>query len=333
MSRMGTLAIALLLVLAAGCSSVQSLPNPLASFGGAAIIHVDAPVASTAAPLLRGGQSLALVVTDLADARPGSPGRKVGDIRATVLDIHASEFALDQDVSAVLSGAVRAQLGADGFRLASSGDADFRLTGVIRKFSLDIAGRDELAIAVETTLRDARTGQVVWAGVIEEKSDRYAGVNGNSRASIAEYLGVGVAAFAARLGAAVRANLHKAYPQAMASGQREAAAIPGVTTTQFAPPREAPAVAPPPQAPPVQPAPLPRAASPTGGLGHVQISSIPARVKVYVDDVYYGVTPIKIELPVGVGQLGFKLDGYKPASEKVAVRRGEVTELEVKLAK
>lgn len=333
MSRMGTPGLALVLVLAAGCSSMQSLQSPRDLFGGPAIIHVDVPATSTGVPLSRGGQPVALAVADLGDARPGSPGRKVGDIRATVHDIHGSEFALDQDVPAVLGGAARVQLGADGFRLVNSGEADFRLTGTIRNFSLNIAGRDELAITVETTLRDARTGQVVWAGVIEEKSDRYAGVNGNSRASIAEYLGAGVASFTAKLSAVVRASLHKAYPQAMVSGQREAVAIPGVTTTQFAPPREVPAVAPTPQALPVQAAPPPRAMPRTGGMGYVQISSMPPRAKVYVNDVYYGMTPIKVELPVGVGQLNFKLDGYKAAAEKVAVRQGEITELEVKLVK
>jgi hypothetical protein len=68
-------------------------------------------------------------------------------------------------------------------------------------------------------------------------------------------------------------------------------------------------------------------------VGYVSVHSSPARVKVYVDDVYYGVTPIKLELPTGVAQLGFKLDGYRPAAEKVAVRRGEVTDLEVKLVR
>lgn len=318
---------ALLLVLAAGCSSMSSLPS---LGGGPAVIHVDVPARAAAAPLLRDGRPVALAVAEFGDARPGSPGRKVGDIRATVLDIHGTEFALDQDVPAVLGGAARGQLGADGFRLVGAGEADFLLSGTIRRFSLDIGSRDELAIAVDASLREARSGNVVWAGTIEEKSDRYAGVNGNTRATIAEYLGAGTAAFTGKLGAVVRDSLARAYPRAIVAGSAQSPGISGVTTTQPAVTREAPAVA-----APVPPAPAPAppvpVASAAGGVGFVAVASVPARAKVYVDDVYYGVAPIRLELPAGVSLLRFKLDGYKPATEKVAVRRGATTELEVKL--
>jgi hypothetical protein len=42
---------------------------------------------------------------------------------------------------------------------------------------------------------------------------------------------------------------------------------------------------------------------------------------------------MKVELPAGVNQMHFKLDGFRSASEKVAVRRGETTELEIKFQK
>ncbi|MDP2808746.1 MAG: PEGA domain-containing protein, partial [Rhodocyclaceae bacterium] len=297
-----------------------------------------------AIPLLRNGQTLSLAVAEFTDARPAPRGRKIGDIKATVTNMHSSEMALDRDVTGVLSGAARGQLAADGFRLVGAVEpADFRLSGMVKAFSLTVAGRDERLIAVEATVREGKSGDVIWSGVITEKDDRYAGVTGNSRGTIIEYLGEGISAFAAKISAATRDSLVKSYPRSIVASQSKSiSTIPGVTTLHAPATRDDPVAAPAPApAPAAAPAaavaaPTPRPAPPPAAgpaVGYVSVYSIPARAKVYVDDVYYGVAPIKIELPVGVGQLRFKLDGYKPATEKVAIRRGEITELEVKLEK
>lgn len=325
----------ILALLAAGCSRMPliSIPNPLNLVSGSSVLHVPVAPAPGAMPLLRNGQTLSLAVAEFSDARPAPRGRKIGDIKATVTNMHGSEMALDQDATSLLSAAARGQLAADGFRLVSGAEpADFRLSGVLKAFSLTVAGRDERVIAVEATLREGRSGDVIWSGVISEKEDRYAGVTGNSRGTIIEYLGEGVAAFAGKVSAAVRDSLAKSYPRSIAVSQtKNISTIPGVTTLH-APASRDEAVA----APAAVVAPAPRPAPPPAAgpaVGYISVYSTPARAKVYVDDVYYGVTPIKIELPIGVGQLSFKLDGYKTVAEKVAVRRGEITELEVKLVK
>jgi hypothetical protein len=334
-------ALAGILLVVAGCSRMPtiSIPNPLDAVVGPSVLAVEVKPGPGAIPLLRNGQTLSLAVADFTDARPAPRGRKIGDIRATVTNMHSSEMALDRDVTSLLSGAARGQLAADGFRLAGSSEpADFRLSGVVKAFSMTVAGRDERVIVVETTVREGKSGDVVWSGVVTEKDDRYAGVTGNSRGTIIEYLGEGVDAFAAKLSAATRDSLVKSYPRSIAAVQsRSISTIPGVTTLHAPATRDDPAAAAPVPAPAATAAaPAARPAAPAAAgpaMGYVSLHSSPARVKVYVDDVYYGVTPIKLELPAGVAQLGFKLDGYKSAAEKVAVRRGEVTELEVKLAK
>ncbi len=329
----------ILALLAAGCSRMPSIsiPNPLDLVSGPSVLHVPVAPAPGAMPLLRNGQTLSLAVAEFSDARPAPRGRKIGDIKATVTNMHGSEMALDQDATSLLSAAARGQLAADGFRVVSGAEpADFRLSGVLKAFSLTVAGRDERVIAVEATLREGRSGDVIWSGVNSEKDDRYAGVTGNSRGTIIEYLGEGVAAFAGKVSAAVRDSLAKSYPRSIAVSQtKNISTIPGVTTLH-APASRDEAVAAPAPAPAAVVAPAPRPAPPPAAgpaVGYISVYSTPARAKVYVDDVYYGVTPIKIELPIGVGQLSFKLDGYKTVAEKVAVRRGEITELEVKLVK
>lgn len=329
------------LLVVVGCSRMPtiSIPNPLDAVVGPSMLSVEVKPGPAAIPLLRNGQTLSLSVAEFTDARPAPRGRKIGDIKATVTNMHGSEMALDRDVTSVLSGAARGQFAADGFRLVGIDEpADFRLSGVVKAFSLTVAGRDERVIVAEATVREGKSGDVVWSGVVTEKDDRYAGVTGNSRGTLIEFLGEGVAAFAAKMSAATRDSLVKSYPRSIAAIQsRSISTIPGVTTLHAPATRDDPVAAAPVPAPPAAagaPAAGPAAPAAAGpAVGHVSVQGSQARVKVYVDDVYYGVTPIKLELPAGVAQLGFKLDGYKSAAEKVAVRRGEVTELEVNLSR
>jgi len=340
MSKLKQLATWSLLLLAAGCSRMPAIPNPLELVSGPSVLHLEVAPSPGATPLLRNGQTVSLTVTEFADARPAPRGRKLGDIKATVTNMHGSEVALDQDVTSFLSAAAREQLTADGLRLVGAAEpADFRLSGTVKAFALNVAGRDERVIAVEATLREGRSGDIIWSGLVSEKGDRYAGVTGNSRTTIIEYLSEGVSEFAGKLSAAVRDGMAKSYPRSIVVGQTKSiSTIPGVTTLHAPSSRDEPAAL------PAAPAPVPAALAspdlrpappPASGpaAGYVSVYSIPARAKVYVEDVYYGVAPIKIEMPVGVGRLRFKLDGHKPATEKVAIRRGEVTELEVKLEK
>lgn len=324
-----TLTAAGALLLVAGCSYMPSVSNPLTLSSGPSEVSLEVPAPVGAPPLLRNGQPLSISVADFTDARTTARGRILGEIKTTVRDLHGTGLALDQDVSPGLTNAVRRQLAADGMRVAGANEAaDFRLTGSIKSFSLNIVGRDERSIVIDATLREGKSNDVIWSGVITEQDDRYAGTMGNSRATITSYLGEGVAALNAKLSATVRDSLTKAYPRVIVASQTgDVSGTPGVTTLQAPTPRSEPAAAP----SPVAPKTAPQAAA--AALGEISITSIPARAKVYVDDVYYGLTPLRLELPIGVTQLSVKLDGYKPMTEKVAVRRGMTTELEVRLQK
>jgi hypothetical protein len=63
------------------------------------------------------------------------------------------------------------------------------------------------------------------------------------------------------------------------------------------------------------------------------LSSLPSRAKVYLDGVYFGLTPLRVETGVGIREVKIMLEGYRTASEKVSVRKGDSTELELKLRK
>ncbi len=67
--------------------------------------------------------------------------------------------------------------------------------------------------------------------------------------------------------------------------------------------------------------------------GKLSVTTDPVKAEVYVGDVYYGLSPIVLDLKPGVYAVTTKKDGFKDASRKVSVRDGQTTELDLKLAK
>jgi len=49
--------------------------------------------------------------------------------------------------------------------------------------------------------------------------------------------------------------------------------------------------------------------------------------------VYYGLSPVKIDIPPGIYEVRVRFQGYKDEKEKVAIRAGYTTELEVVFSK
>jgi hypothetical protein len=91
------------LLLAGGCSRLPAMPDSLRLMPGSGTIHVEVPGAVPSPdPVRFQGRPVNLAVRDFADARPGTPGRGVGKISATVRDMHATELSIDQDVAPLL---------------------------------------------------------------------------------------------------------------------------------------------------------------------------------------------------------------------------------------
>jgi hypothetical protein len=361
--KLSTIILTMVLTLLTGCSSVSNVARSLA--GGSEALEVQLESRPGGQPLLRAGQPVRLLLSDVKDLRQGNAPRQIGRIKATVSDMHSTELLLDKDVAAITAAALRAQLTRDGFSLVSPGQPhDFELGTAIHSFELNVAGRDELSLAVEVSLRATGSSDVIWAGVVSEKSDRFAGIMGNSRATITSYLADGLANLVQKLGANVRASLVRSYPETVSANSQPAVGAEsgnGVRTLTPASPREgiaarsaAPVVAAPAAAVYSAPLPVPLSApavvqpvvvpakadarplSAPGmlpGYGYISVISMPTRVKVYSDDIYYGLTPLKAMVPVGVMTLEFRFEGYKTTREKVSVRAGETTEIEFQLKK
>ncbi|MBI4746183.1 MAG: PEGA domain-containing protein [Deltaproteobacteria bacterium] len=100
-----------------------------------------------------------------------------------------------EDVATFVTGAISSHLTAAGFdikdwslELEDSNETDLVMSGEVGKFRLDIGPRDEIEMQLAVSLNSKKTGKVLWSGVVTEKDDKYAGVMGNSRKTIAGYI-------------------------------------------------------------------------------------------------------------------------------------------------
>ncbi|MDD5299659.1 MAG: PEGA domain-containing protein [Gallionella sp.] len=341
-------ALLVLLSAVAGCSTIkdsaQSAKNTVGGwFGGdnaATTLNTttnkNAAMEKNTGPLVKYGATLR--VNKFVDQRKVSNPRLLGQIDKTtpVAGISGTELIMDQDVSAIVTGAIKKHFDAEGFLVmegSSASNALFEVTGVIKELTLNVKERDSINIAIETTLKDVETGKVVWSGLVMEKNDRFAGVSGNSKDDVVEYLNRELRIVTTKTVEAIGASLMVSRSELfnLTPGTKP---IPGVTV-YVAPTVAKPAPAAPSATYGAQPGsamPAPAytpQASATAGL--LQVNTNPARAKVYLDGVYYGMSPLRMEMEPGVHAISVKLEGYKMVTEKVSIRRGDNTEIELNL--
>lgn len=266
-----------------------------------------------------------LRITPYLDQRGVKNPRLLGMKNTRVIGMSGDELVLDQDVATIVTIAMQNQFKKAGFEVLAADSAQqptFELTGVIKKLTLDSKARDEMSLAIETNVQDLATGKIIWSGLVTEKNDRFAGVAGNSKSDLVDYLNSGLRIVDGKTVEAVNGMLMATYP-ALFNLTPGTKAIAGVQVNS------APVLT----AAPVASAPVVSAAAPAVAAvtGSLKVTSKPSHAKVYVDEVYFGMTPLSAEIEAGVHHVEVKLDGHKTISEKVSVRRGDATELELNL--
>jgi ABC-type uncharacterized transport system auxiliary subunit len=256
-----------------------------------------------------------------ADARGADSPRRLGVSTSQIVGMYGVDIMSDRDVAEVVAASIKKRLDNDGFQLLANGDganANFQLSGSVKELSIDVKDRDYVSIALESTLTDLASGKVIWSGVVVEKADRFSGVSGNGKKDIAEYLRKELAIVTGKTSESMLSVLMATRPDLF---QLPMGSKPVQGVTVFANPAAS-------AVPAAMPVPSTEAVAQNGTLSAI---STPSRAKVYVDGVYFGMTPLRAELAVGVHEVAIKLEGYQPASEKVSVRKGDNTELEMKL--
>lgn len=269
---------------------------------------------------------LNIAVIPYSDKRIGIDSkRKVVDISALVMNVYSKEMLLKEDVSSLVTRALRDQLNQVGFKAEIvSGvtfdasmlktlptsiphNADIIIGGEIKRFHLDVGGRDKIEIELSTSILDRRSGRVIWSGTTIEEADRYAGVMGNTKGSIEKYINYSLTKV-----------MKKMLQESDSSLKNFAKSSPSDIGLPAAPLRTAPL-------------PSQKWDGETAPAGTLAVTSTPPGARLYIGDTYYGKTPLKIDLRPGIYEITVKLKGFKEEKEKVAVRPGVSTELEVPL--
>ncbi|HCI13651.1 MAG TPA: hypothetical protein DFK12_06740 [Gallionellaceae bacterium] len=341
-SLLRRVALVVLLFAVAGCSSVKSAKDSVAGWvnGGDSTLSTESSKKSpeSSGPALK--YAATLRVGKYVDQRKVGNPRLLGTIDARVRGIDGNQLLLDQEIATIVTTAIKKRFDAEGFQVldgSSAANALFEVSGVVKELTLNIKNRDEITIGIETTLKDLGSGAVVWSGLVTEKHDRFAGISGNNKDDIVAYFNKELKVVANKTVDAVGASLMAAKPELfnLTAGTKP---IPGVTV-YVAPAAAKPApVAMPAATMPAYgiqqgsavtpPTYVPQASATTGLL---LVHTNPQRAKVYLDGVYYGLSPLRLEMEPGVHAISVKLEGYKMVTEKVSVRKGDNTEMELNL--
>jgi hypothetical protein len=250
-------------------------------------------------------------IVGYVDGRNGMSAKFLGVTTERIAGLSGKEMLLSSDVTELVANSIRKRFDGAGFQLVDDANAMYELSGVVKELTYNVKARDEVNILLETTLKETATGKVVWSGLVAEKNERFAGVSGNSKDDIATYLRYELGIATQKTVDAISAMLMATRPDLfnLIPGTK---VIAGVTVLQATGASSA----------------VPAIAESNGTL---VLGTKPTRSKVYLDGVYFGMSPLRAEVEVGIHEVSVKSDGYKTATEKVSVRKGDTTELELVL--
>jgi hypothetical protein len=322
-----------LLSAVAGCSTIKDAKNTVGGWlgGGSGTIETAKMTAPVSTPGLKYGATLR--VLNYVDQRKVSNPRYLGQMTTQVGGMSGKELIIDQDVAALATAAIKRRFDAEGFQVmegSSAANAIFEVTGVVKELTLNVKERDDVTIAIETTVKEVATSKVIWSGLVNEKHNRFAGVAGNNKDDVMAYLNRELKVASTKTVEAISSSLMAGRPDLfnLTPGSKP---VPGVTVYV------APSL---PKAAPVavqnygvqgdvQPSTYRPHASEANGL--LLVNTNPPRAKVYLDGVYYGMSPLRLEMEPGIHAISVKLAGYNMVTEKVSIRRGDNTEIELNL--
>lgn len=335
-SLLQRIALLALLVAVSGCSSIKSAKDTVSGWvggGSASTLETSRASSAGAMPGLKYGATLR--VNNYVDQRKVGNPRYLGKMSDRVRGLSGNELIVDQDVADLVTVAIKKRFDSEGYQVmegAAAANALFEVTGVVKELTLNIKARDEIFMAIETTLKEVSSGKVVWSGLVTEKSDRFAGVSGNNKDDVMAYLNKELGIVSTKSVEAISASLMISRPELfnLTPGSKPIKGVTVYVAPQAA--KQSPVVAPGPAAPAASEDTAssykPHASETTGLL---LVNTNPSRAKVYLDGVYYGMSPLRLEMDPGIHAISVKLAGYNMVTEKVSVRRGDNTEIELNL--
>lgn len=254
-------------------------------------------------------EGTSIYISPLQDNRKDvTDTHKIGELHATVLDISGTKLLLTKEPAVVVREALVWEFTRKGFKVrgdASKENSDYILKAGLEKFHLDIASKDTIDIALKIEVINLSTNTTAWSGVAEVSDSIYAGVSGNSRRTISRYI-------TASLEKVIQNTLNQTEEAIKKDFSAHTQTQPFSGQITKADKRG------------------PEENASTGVLG---ISTLPTRAKIYLNHIYYGLSPQRLHLKPGIYNLIIKKDGFLDYSEKVAVDRERETEVVERLRK
>ncbi len=266
-------------------------------------LHFTYAPGETAAPIKKIQGHPSVLIKPFDDARPAvfQNPRTIGKITSLVMNMNGPNLTLSEDVTTVVRAAFVKELDNAGFVVVAGDPAltnsDYLLDGVVKDFRLDIGPRDDISISVMTKLIEKNTGSVVWSDTVSEKRNDYIGMWGETKSHISRYI----------------SNALSKVARETVAGIEEKISAPSSAPGEPAPPENTPAGT------------APQA------TGRLTIATDPTRAEIYMGDVYYGLTPVTIDMSPGVYEVTARKKGFREARQKVSVREGQTTELDMTL--
>lgn len=264
----------------------------------------------------QGKYPITVRVAGYSDARQVDSPRRLGTSNSRILGVTGKDIMSDRDATEVVAESLKKRLGDAGLQILATdaANAQFQLNGAVKELSIDVKDRDYVNIAIESTLTEVSSGKVIWSGLVVERADRYAGTSGNGKKDVADFLKAKLGVVSTKTTESILSVLMATRPD-MFNMDVGIKPVQGVTVYSNSAGSAATGTQ----------------AEPVGVNGTLVIGSAPSRAKVYVDGVYFGLTPLRVEFSAGIHEVSIKLDGYQTSTEKVSVRKGDSTEMDIKL--
>jgi len=254
-------------------------------------------------------RSVPILIKPFTDKRAGvtqgADPLEVGSIDSTVQDMYGSRLILSTAPAVLITEGFKKYLTAAGYTVvspkkATSSFSGIILSGEIREFSLDIGPRDNIDIQLYAEFRDKDNAAIIWSGLAKEKDSIYAGVFGDSRRMVSKYISGTLSKVFGKIIEKAGSNIEKMSRVGEGSGNGSGNGNEGYDGK-------------------VRPA------------GRLIVKTLPARAKVYINGVYYGLTPMTLKLRPGIYNLILKKEGFNKFMEKIALGSGRATEMETAL--
>jgi len=253
--------------------------------------------------LLQTAEGHSIYIAPIEDQRKNiTSENKIGDIHTTVMDISGSELVLSRRPALITREALITEFEGNGFKVFSEPqeDAEYLLKARLKKFSLDVASQDIIEIALHIEIFKTKNNKSLWVGTVETSGSRYAGVSGDSRRSLSAYISTSLAKVMekalSRTEAAVKKDI---FAESSTRKKNEKDRGQGYIEVK--------------------------------ATGHLRITTVPPRAKIYLNKIYYGLSPQALRLRPGIYELVIKKDGFVDFREKIAVGSGRTTEMETTL--